>query len=121
MDTLSSILLTAFGKIANKAVSDSYQKIKSYLTKKLGEDNKVSDGIENLKDAPENEENQQALDQAVAEQGLLEDKDFVNLLNGLKAQTDMASIQVNMSGNAKVQGVVGAKEVTVGEMNFSND
>lgn len=121
MEPISSILLKAAGKLADKAVADSYQAIKNYVNQKLGQDNKVNKAIESAETSPNSKENQQQLERAVAEQGLQQDSEFQALLKRLEANSTAVNIQTNISGDAKVQGVVGSTNVSVGEMNFSND
>jgi hypothetical protein len=120
MEPLSSILLSALGKISNTVVADAYQAIKNYLTNKLGNSNKVNQAIENL-EKESTVENKQRLDHAVTESKLQQDIDFQALLNALSEKTATANIQVNISDNAKVQGVVGSTKISIGQMNFSND
>lgn len=118
MTTISTILISAFSKIANKAVADAYQTLKDYLSEKFGKDNEANEKIEELKASPQSEQAQQAVDRLATESKLAQDAHFQSLLNALAEKTEQANIQVNISGSANVKGVVGAGSVTVGSMSF---
>ncbi len=110
------------GKLGEQAIADGYQALKAVLVKKFGSDSDLVSAANKLEQQPDSEARKALLAEEVAAAKADQDSDIKEALDALMKQLDVGAAQgsqvnVTISGGS-VQGIVGAENVDVQEMNF---
>ena len=123
MEPITAAIVAALASLSEDAVRDGYSALKSLLKRKFGEQSKIVTAAENLEKDPESEAWKAVLDEGAKTPEVAEDPEIGAAVTELQTTLQQvgANIQVTVTGQAKVQGVVGAQTVKVGEMNFGTD
>ena len=92
MDLLTTAIIAAVGKLADMAVKDGYEKLKTVIAKKLGDNNEVVVAAEKLEMKPDSDGRRQTLQEEVSAAGLDGDEDIAaaaaRLVDIIKALPD---------------------------------
>jgi hypothetical protein len=119
-------ILSAMGSdLVKSSVKVAYDGLKAAIHRKFGEAAPLSKALEDLEANPKSEGQALVLKERVSDANATEDRDVMEALVKLVAELREANIggeavdniNVQISGG-EVQGVVGAREVTVESMNF---
>jgi hypothetical protein len=119
-------IVSAMGSdLVKSSVKGAYEGLKEVVRRKYGASDALPKAIEDLEANPRSEEQVLVLRAKVADAKAAEDSDVMQALAKLVAELKEANIggeavdniTVHISGGT-VQGVVGAREVKVGAMNF---
>jgi hypothetical protein len=129
MDPITTSIIATLPAIASdlvkSSVKDAYDGLKAVIRRKWGEAGPLAKAVEDLEANPKSKGQALVLEERVAEMRAAEDTEVMQALARLVSQLKEAniggeavgSINVHIGGGV-VQGVVGAREVTVGSMNF---
>jgi hypothetical protein len=129
MDPITTAIVASLpaltSDLVKSSVKDAYDGLKTVIRRKWGEASPLAKAVEELEGNPKSKGQALVLEEKVAEFKAAEDTDVMRALAKLVSQLKEAniggeavgSINVHISGGV-VQGVVGAREVTVGSMNF---
>jgi hypothetical protein len=129
MDPITTAIVAAVPALASdlvkSSVKDAYDGLKAVIRRKWGEAGPLAKAVDDLEANPKSKGQALVLEERVAESKAADDTDVMHALANLVSELKEAriggeavgSINVHISGGT-VQGVVGAREVTVGSMNF---
>jgi len=107
MDPITAALIAAVAKLAEPAVKDAYQGLKSLISKKLGAQHEVVRAVDNLEQKPDSTGRQQTLQEEVKGAGLENDAEILaaarSLIEKIKAQSGGGDhIQQTVTGNQNI-------------------
>jgi hypothetical protein len=129
MDPITTAILAVLPALASEtvksAVKDAYDGLKAVIRRKWGETAPIAKAVTALEEDPGSKAQASVLQEKVAATNAAEDPEVLQALHKLVEQMKaqdiggeaVSKIQFNMSGGV-VQGVAGAKTVTVTTMNF---
>jgi hypothetical protein len=129
MDPITTAIVAAVPALASdlvkSSVKDAYDGLKAVIRRKWGEAGPLAKAVNDLEANPKSKGQALVLEERVAESKATDDTDVMHALANLVSELKEApiggeavgSINVHISGGT-VQGLVGAREVTVGSMNF---
>ena len=129
MDPITTAILAVLGTIGSEAVKsgvkDAYENLKAVIRRKWGENAPISKAITAIEEDPESKAQAAVLEEKVAAVEATADAEVTQALHELVEQLKangiggeaVARIQFNMSGGV-VQGVAGAENVHIGNMNI---
>jgi hypothetical protein len=130
MDPITTAIVAALPAVASdlvkSSVKDAYDGLKAVIRRKWGDASALAKAVEDLEAKPKSKGQALVLEEEVADVKATEDAEVMKALAKLVSELKdakiggeaVASINIHISGGT-VQGVVGAREVTVGSMNFS--
>lgn len=130
MDPITTAIVAALPAVTSdlvkSSVKDAYDGLKAVIRRKWGHDGALSKAVADLEANPKSKGQALVLEEKVAEVKAVEDPDAMQALAKLVTELKeakiggeaVANINIHISGGT-VQGVVGAREVTVGSMNFA--
>jgi hypothetical protein len=131
MDPITTTILAALGvmgsEVIKSGVKDAYDNLKAVIRRKWGETAPISKAITAIEEDPQSPAQAAVLDEKVAAVKATADAEVAQALCQLVEQMKthglggeaVARIQFNMSGGV-VQGVAGAENVHIGNMNFGS-
>lgn len=129
MDPITAAIMAVLPALAadtvKSTVKDAYDSLKAVIRRRWGEAAPISKAITAIEQDPNSKAQAAVLEEKVGAVKATEDAEVAQALHRLVEEMKsqgiggeaVASIQFNMSGGV-VQGIVGAKNVTVGTMNF---
>jgi hypothetical protein len=129
MDPITTAIVAALPALASdlvkSSVKDAYDGLKAVIRRKWGEAGPLAKAVKDLEANPKSKGQALVVEERVAESKAAEDADVMRalakLVNELKEANiggeAVSAINIHISGGT-VQGVVGAREVKVGSMNF---
>jgi len=129
MDPITTAIVAALPAVSSDLVKstlkDAYDGLKAIIRRKWGEAGHLPKAVEDLEANPKSRGQVAILAEKVAETKAVEDTDVMQALAKLVAELKeariggeaVADIAVHIIGGT-VQGVVGAREVSIGSMNF---
>jgi hypothetical protein len=129
MDPITTAIVAALPAVASdlvkSSIKDAYEGLKAVIRRKWGEAAALAEAVEDLEANPKSKGQTLLLEEKVADAKATEDTEVMQALAKLVTELKEAniggeavgSINVHISGST-VQGVVGAREVTVGSMTF---
>ena len=127
MDPITAAILAAAPALASdlvsSAVKDAYSGLKEIIRRKWGQDSALEKAVESAEAKPDSKGRAAVLAEEVSAARAEDDADLKQavqkLLEALREQgaAPGSDVHVQISGGS-VQGVVGAKDVHVGSMNF---
>ena len=129
MDPITTTILAALGMMGSEliksGVKDAYDNQKAVIRRKWGETAPISKAITAIEEDPESKAQAAVLEEKVAAVEATADAEVTQALHELVEQLKangiggeaVARIQFNMSGGV-VQGVAGAENVHIGNMNI---
>ena len=129
MDPITTAILAVLPALASEtvksAVKDAYDGLKAVIRRKWGDAAPIAKAVTALEEDPGSKAQASVLQEKVAATKATEDPEVLQALHKLVEQMKaqdiggeaVSKIQFNMSGGV-VQGVAGAKTVTVTTMNF---
>jgi hypothetical protein len=111
MDPITTTIIAAItagaaksiGQVAEKAIVDGYQALKSLIVRKLGDESKVVRAIKDIEDEPESKAYQAVLEEQVAKSGVDKDTEVVKAAQGLQEQ-----IKAQPDGEQHIQSASGS-------------
>src|ERR1043166_5823886 len=90
MDPITAALIAAVAKLAEPAVKDAYQGLKSLISKKVGAKHEVVRAVDNLEQKPDSVGRQQTLQEEIKGAGIENDPELLaaarSLIEKIKAQ-----------------------------------
>jgi hypothetical protein len=106
MDPITAALIAAVAKLAEPAVKDAYQGLKSLISKKVGAKHEVVRAVDNLEQKPDSVGRQQTLQEEIKGAGIENDPELLaaarSLIEKVKAQSRGDHIQQNVTGNQNI-------------------
>ena len=129
MDPITTTILAALGMMGSEliksGVKDAYDNLKAVIRRKWGETAPISKAITAIEEDPQSKAQAAVLEEKVAAVKASADAEVAQALRELVEQLKangiggeaVARIQFNMSGGV-VQGVAGAENVHIGNMNI---
>lgn len=107
MDPITAALVAAVAKLAEPAIKDAYQGLKSLIVKKFGAQHEVVRAVENLEQKPQSTGRQQTVQEEVKSAAVEKDDQIVaaaqSLIEKIKAQPGgEAHIQQIVTGNRNI-------------------
>jgi hypothetical protein len=114
MDPITTAIVAALSagikKVGEKAVVESYGKLKELLKKKFGADSDIADSVEKLESKPDSKARQEMLAEEVKETGAHEDPELLEAVKRL-----MADIKARPGGSEIITKVEGSGAAAVGK------
>ena len=87
MDPITTAILAALAsglkKVGEKAVVESYGKLKELLKRKFGENSDIADSIAKLESRPDSEARRKMLEEEARETGALKDSEILKAVENL--------------------------------------
>jgi hypothetical protein len=83
MDPITAALIAAVAKLAEPAIKDAYQGLKSLIVKKLGAQHQVVSAVESLEQKPDSTGRQQTLQEEVKTAGVENDDEILTAARSL--------------------------------------
>ncbi len=127
MDFISGTIIAALTGLASeltdtgkKAVSQGFEKLKSLILKKFGENNQLSEAIEEMEKDPQATASAEQLAEKALQTGAHQDPDILKQVEQLKELVEShasGKFQMEIKGNA--QGVVMGDNASI-TMNFTS-
>lgn len=115
MDPITTAVLEALGKLAEPAVKDAYEGVKSYLVRKFGKPSEVVKAVETLEAKPDSAGRRATLEEEIATAGAARDAELLKLADALLAAT-----RDGQGGTHTVQQrVVGDRNIVAGSGNIT--
>jgi hypothetical protein len=101
MDPISTALIAAVANLAEPAIKDAYQGLKSLIVKKLGAKHEVVAAVESLEQKPESSGRQQIVQEEVKSAGVEDDDEIVSAARDL-----IEKVKATPAGAAQIQQTV---------------
>ena len=107
MDPITAALVAAVAKLAEPAIKDAYQALKSLISKKLGAQHEVVRAVDRLEQKPDSTGRQQTLQEEVKGAGVENDDEILaaarSLIEKIKAQPGGGDhIRQTVTGNQNI-------------------
>jgi hypothetical protein len=119
MDPITTAILAALGKLAEPAVKDAYEALKSIFKRKFAGHPKLLPAIEELEARPESEGRRQVLAEELNMTGALHDSEVMATLKALQDMVKLSpssqSVQQNVSGTGNIFSGTGDVNVRQGK------
>ncbi len=131
MDPITTAILAAApslaSELAGSVVKDAYAGLKAVIQRKWGADSEIYQAVDAVEANPQSKARTAVLEEEVGNAGAKDDREVLDAVAKLAealqsagiAREQMNNIKVAISGGT-VQGVVGAHNVTVTNLNFGN-
>jgi hypothetical protein len=124
MDPITTVIVAALSQLAVDVIKDAYTNLKKVLVKKFGGDSDLVKAVDDLEKKPESEGRKSTLAEEIVAAKAEQDSDIADAVASLSAllkiqQGNQAQVNVQISGG-KVQGIAGASNAQIGNMEFND-
>ena len=96
METVTTAIVAALGKLGVKAVQDGYEGLKALIKRKFGEENKVTEAVERLEQEPNSEGWKLLLEEAAAKAEADKDAESIKAAEALLAVVKKQAAGIDM-------------------------
>ena len=111
METVTTAILAALGKLGTKAVQDAYEGLKALVQRKFGAESDLADALKKLEKKPDAEGRQLTLKEEVAAAEADKDTELVQAAEAL-----LAAVKAQPGGEEAVRQIV--KQKVTGDNNI---
>ena len=116
MEPITTALVAALAKLAEPAIKDAYQGLKSLIVKKLGANHPAVDAVESLEKKPDSPGRRQILEEEIAASPAAADTEVTaaarTLLERVKTHGGQEIVQQDVTGNRNI--FSGTGDITIG-------
>jgi hypothetical protein len=116
MDPITTAVLAALGKLAEPAVKDGYEALKTLLVRKFGKPSEVVKAVETLESRPDSAGRQATLTEEIASSGAAHDAELLEVAKALLHASRSAcggthTVQQHVVGDHNI--VAGSGDITI--------
>jgi hypothetical protein len=106
MEPISAAIVAGLANLAQPAIKDAYNALKSVLTRKFGKGHDVVEALDTLEKHPTSEGRAATLNEEVVKSGVQSDPEILKavqaLIDSIKAQPGTQKIIQNITGNSNI-------------------